>query len=90
MTNSSGINWRFTAYKVRLGPFDAMVILPPLLLFVMHIRWWTAILLALVLATMYLIELFFDMPLSVALRKCRSFIAGRSRPAIPWWKQRKL
>lgn len=90
MSTSSGIQWRFTAYKVRIGPFDAMVVLPPLLLFAMHIKVWTAAILAIVIVTMWVIELFFHMPLGVALRAGRSFIAGKRRSAVPWWRERRL
>jgi len=90
MAEKTGIQWHYTALKVRLGPFDAMVVLPPLLLFAMHIRVWTLILLAITIVTMWIIELFFHMPLGVALRALRSFIAGRRRSAIPWWKENKL
>lgn len=90
MSTRSGIKWRFTAYKVRIGPFDAMVVLPPLLLFCMHIKTWTAILLAIVVVTMWVIELFFHMPLVVALRALRSFVAGKRRSAVPWWRENSL
>ena len=90
MSTNSGIQWRFTACKVRIGPFDAMIVLPPLLLFAMHIKLWTAILLAVVIITMWTIELFFHMPLGIALRAARSFIAGKKRPAVPWWKEQRL
>jgi hypothetical protein len=90
MSGRTGIQWHYTALKVRLGPFDAMVVLPPLLLFAMHIRMWTAMLLCFTIITMWIIELFFHMPLEVALRAFRSFIAGRHRSAVPWWKENKL
>jgi hypothetical protein len=44
MTTASNIQWRYTALKVRVGPFDALVVMPPLLLFLMHVRTWTLIL----------------------------------------------
>lgn len=87
---NTGIQWRFTAYKVRIGPFDAMVVLPPLLLFAMHIHVWTAIVLGIVVVGMWVVEIFFHMPLSVAIRSIRAFVAGRRRPAVPWWRERSL
>lgn len=87
---TSGIQWRFTAHKVRILGFDAMVVMPPLVLFAMHIRVWTAIVLAVVVLGMWMVELFFQMPLSVARRSLRSFVAGRHRPVVPWWKERRL
>lgn len=89
-TEKSEIEWRYTARRVRVGPFDAAVVLPPLLLFAMHIRYWTLGLAILTIIVLYVVELFFHMPLPVALRSLRSFLAGRRRYSVPWWKTKSL
>lgn len=88
--NNSGIDWRYTAMKPRLGPFDSYLVFPPLLFFALHLRWWTFFVMIGTIVSLWLIEIFLSMPLGVALRTFRSFIAGSSRPAIPWWKKTKL
>jgi hypothetical protein len=86
----SGIDWRYTANKVRIGPFDAYIVLPPLLLFLLHIQWWTFFLMLGAITLMWTIELFFSVPLSIALRSIRRLAAGNKRPIVPWWKVNRL
>ena len=86
----SGIEWRYTAKKVRLGPFDSYVVVPPMILFAMHIKLWTFMFALIAVATMWVLELFFRLPLPEAIRVARSKIAGDRRPALPWWKVRRL
>lgn len=88
--NISGIDWRYTAYKPRLGPFDAYLVFPPILLFAIHVRWSTFFLMLLVIVSMWLVEIFLSMPLKIALRSLRNQMAGSIRPAIPWWKKLRL
>lgn len=90
MSTPSGMQWRYSAMKVRLGPFDATVVAPPLLLFLMHIKIWTFVIAVTVAIAMWIVELYFHMPLGVVRRSIRSFIAGDKRTAIPWWKQNHL
>lgn len=90
MSTNSEIQWRYSAMKVRLGPFDAMVVMPPLVLFFMHIRIWTLVLAIVVIFMMWVIELFLQMPKSVVWRSIRSFLAGNKRSIVPWWKETKL
>lgn len=86
----SGINWRYTAYKARLGPFDANLVFPPIIIFALHISWFTFILMILVIIVMYMVEIFMSMPLRIALRSLRNSAAGSLRTAIPWWKKMSL
>lgn len=86
----SGIEWRYTAKKVRLGPFDSYVVVPPLILFAMHIKFWTFMLAVVAVSVMWVLELFFRLPLPEAIRVVRSSIAGERRAATPWWKIRRL
>ena len=86
----SGIEWRYTAKKVRLGPFDSYVVVPPLVLFAMHIKLWTLLLAIGTVIVMWILELFFRLPLPEAVRVLRSKIAGNHRPSTPWWHMRRL
>ena len=84
------IDWRFTANKVRVGPFDAYVVLPPLLMFLMHARYWSLTIAVVAVCTMWFVEVFLHMPLSVALRTLRRMACGQRRPVVPWWKTPSL
>lgn len=88
--NLSGINWRYTGMKARLGPFDAFLVFPPMLFYAIHIKWWTFFLMLFVIVAMWMIEIFLGMPLNVALRTLRSKLAGDIRPSVPWWKKNKF
>ena len=86
----SSIDWRYTAMKVRVGPFDAMVVFPPLIIFAMSISWWTFGFAVLVIVVMYMAEVFMRMPLKIVLRSMRSSLAGDIRMVVPWWKKNKF
>lgn len=90
MPTLSEIEWRYTAKKVRLGPFDATVVVPPFMLFSMHIAWWTFSLMLCAIVVLWVIELFFHMPLKIAARSLRATLAGSARRAVPWWKANSL
>lgn len=86
----SGIDWRYTSMKVRIGPFDALIVFPPLLFFAMNIAWWTFMIAAGVIVVMWLIEIFLRMPLNIVYRSFRSNLAGNIRYVVPWWKKNNL
>ncbi len=86
----SGIDWRYTAMKVRIGPFDAMIVFPPLLLFAAKISWFTFIFATCIILAMWLIEIFLRMPLPIVYRTFRSYMAGPIRQVVPWWKKKNL
>lgn len=90
MPTASEIEWRYTAKKVRLGPFDASIVTPPFLLFSLHIAWWTFAMMVSAIAILWIIEITLHMPLNVALRSARSFVAGSLRSTVPWWKNNSL
>jgi intracellular multiplication protein IcmT len=90
MSSEHSIQWRYSAMKVRIGPFDALVVVPPLLLFLMHIRWWTFSLAIGITVIMWIVELYLHMPLGVVYRSLRSSFAGSRRSVVPWWKQKRL
>src|SRR5512147_1210349 len=83
-------DWRYTTRKVRVGPFDAMVVIPFFLMFIGYAKPWTFGLLICVVALLWMIELFLSMPIMVVLRTVRCFVAGRRRSAVPWWKVKSL
>lgn len=87
---STGINWRYTSMKVRIGPFDALIVFPPLMFFAMKIAWWTFTVAAVVIISMWMIEIFLRMPLKIVYRSLRSKLAGSIRYVVPWWKKNKL
>ncbi len=86
----SGIEWRYTAKKVRLGPFDAMAVVPPMILFFMNIEIWTFVLAIATIIALWILEIFFRMPMSEARRSFRRMIAGERRSVVPWWQNRRL
>lgn len=86
----SGIDWRYTAKKVRVGAFDANAVVPPLILFAMHIKLWTFILAVAVVVGMWILELFFRLPMKEAMRSGRRILAGERRSVTPWWQVRRL
>jgi len=49
----SGIEWRYTAKKVRMGTFDAQAVVPPMLLFFMKIKMWTFAIFVLTVVVMW-------------------------------------
>ncbi len=86
----SGIDWRYTARKVRLGPFDSYVVFPPLIIFALKIGWFTFFIMLGTIAVMWVVEIFLHMPLGTFLRMIRRFVAGSRRSAVPWWRQKRL
>ena len=86
----SGIDWRYTALKVRVGPFDAVIVFPPLIFFAMNIAWWTFFLAVAVIVSMWLIEIFLKMPLDIVWKTFRSGMAGNIRFVVPWWKKNRF
>jgi intracellular multiplication protein IcmT len=80
--------WRDTARSVRLGPIDWRAV-GPLLLFFLHIRLWTLYVAIAAVAVFAVLERYgFTVP--VAIRFARITIAGRTKRAVSWWRERKL
>ena len=78
-------HWRDSARRPRFFLVDARAAFP-LVLFLMHIRLWTAV--VAVIATLFfaVLERYF-FTVGVFLRWLRSFLAGPRKMAMPWWKQ---
>lgn len=78
-------HWRDSARHPRFFLIDARAAFP-LLLFVIHIRWWTFIVAVLSIIFFGLLERFgFTVP--VFLRVIRGYIAGPRKVSVSWWKQ---
>jgi len=78
-------HWRDSARRPRFFLVDARAAFP-LMLFLLHIRIWTAVLALLAMLFFALVERYgFTIP--VFLRWLRSKLAGPHKTATPWWKQ---
>ena len=80
--------WRDTMLAVRLGPFDARVLVT-LLLWLGHMRWWTFIV-ALAGAAVFSILEWLGLSLPALVRTSRRLAVGRTRPAVPYRKKRRF
>ena len=76
-------HWRDSARASKFFIFDAKAAFP-LLLFLVHIAWWTFIT---AIAAMFFFTLLnrYGFSVDVFLRWSRSFLAGRRKVVIPWW-----
>ncbi len=78
-------HWRDSARNPRFFLIDARAAFP-LLLFLLHIRIWTAVVALLAMTFFGLLERYGFSPV-VFLRWLRNVLAGPHKVAIPWWKQ---
>lgn len=80
--------WRDTGRKVRFFGFDGRLAIF-LLFFGVHISYFTLGLVCLAMGGFYALEYKgYSMP--NALRKIGVLIIGKSRPAVHWWRRRRL
>jgi len=78
-------HWRDSARPPRFFVVDARAAFP-LLLFLLHIRWWTFILA--IVATIFFATLErYGFTVPVFLRWVRTTLAGPRKFSIPWWKE---
>ncbi len=82
---SQNSHWRDTARPARFFLIDYRAALP-LLLFLLHIRWWTFFLTVGVTLFLAVLERY-GFTVSVFIRWFRSTLAGPRRYARPWWRQ---
>ena len=80
---TANAHWRDSARPAKFFFFDAKAAFP-LLLFLVHIRWWTFIL-AIIAMLFFTILNRYGFSVNVFLRWFRSFLAGPRKIAIPWW-----
>jgi intracellular multiplication protein IcmT len=81
---SDSAHWRDSARTARFFIVDARAAFP-LLLFLLHIRWWTF---WVALVTMFFFAMLerYGFTLPIFFRFARSFLAGRYKSAAPWWR----
>ena len=80
--------WRDTMLAVRLGPFDARVLVT-LLLWLGHMRWWTFTV-ALAGALVFSALEWLGLSLPALVRTLRRLLVGPTRPAVPFRKKRRF
>jgi intracellular multiplication protein IcmT len=80
--------WRFTSSPVRFFIVDARALVP-LLLFILHIQWWTFYV-AIVGVVLFGALEWAGLTAPVAWRTCRRLIVGPVRPCVPAWKKRRF
>ena len=85
MALDDSTHWRDSARSARFFVVDARAAFP-LLLFLLHIRWWTFAIAVISIVFFAILEHYgFTVP--VFLRTVRTFLAGPRKIAIPWWRQ---
>ena len=77
-------HWRDSARSARFFLVDARAAFP-LFIFLMHIRYWTFIL-VIVSAVFFSIIEHYGFTVPVFLRWVRSFLAGPLKSSSPWWR----
>lgn len=77
-------HWRDSARAARFFIVDYRAVFP-MLLFLLHIRWWSFILAVLAIGFFTLLERY-GFTLIVFLRWSRSFLGGKRKFSRPWWK----
>lgn len=80
--------WRDTGRRVRFFGFDGRLTIF-LVIFAVHISYFTLGLAIFAMGVFYVLE-YKGYSLSNALRKIGVLIVGKSRPAVHWWRRRRL
>ncbi len=80
--------WRDTMLPVRLGAFDARVLVTSVI-WLAHMRWWTFYV-ALAGALVFSALEWLGLSLPALLRTLRRLIVGQTRPAVPYRKKRRF
>lgn len=81
---SDTAHWRDSSRMARFFVVDARAAFP-IFLFLMHIRWWTALVAIISLVFFGFIEHYgFSVP--IFMRWLRSTLAGPRKNCEPWWK----
>jgi intracellular multiplication protein IcmT len=81
---SDTAHWRDSSRMARFFVVDARAAFP-IFLFLMHIKWWTAMLAVVSLVFFGFIEHYgFSVP--IFMRWIRSTLAGPRKNCEPWWK----
>jgi intracellular multiplication protein IcmT len=85
MALDDSTHWRDSARSARFFVVDARAAFP-LLLFLLHIAWWTFAIAVISMIFFAVLE-HYGFTLPVFLRTVRTFLAGPRKIAIPWWRQ---
>jgi intracellular multiplication protein IcmT len=80
--------WRNSALPVRVLFLDARACLP-VLAFVVYWRWWTFYVAVTGIAFFTSIS-WFGLTVPAVIRLLRRWLVGRTRPAVPVWRRRRL
>ena len=78
-------HWRDAARNPRFFFVDARSIFP-VLLFLVHIRLWTALIALVVIIFLAIIE-YYGFTVPVFFRVFKGFLAGPDRYSQPWWRK---
>ena len=81
---SSTAHWRDSARTARFFMVDARAAFP-VFIFLMHIRWWTGML-VIVSAVFFAVIEHYGFTVPVFLRWLRVFFAGSIKSSQPWWR----
>jgi len=81
-------HWRDSGRVPRFFIIDARSAFP-LLLFLMHIKWWTFAV-AMVITVFFSIIEHYGLSTMVFFRALRSVLAGKLKPSRPWWHRKRL
>ena len=82
---SSDAHWRDAARPARFFMIDYRAAFP-LLLFLLHISWWTFSLAFGAMVFFGILERF-GFKFRVFVYRIRTLVAGHRKMAIPWWKE---
>ncbi|MFU8797800.1 MAG: IcmT/TraK family protein [Gammaproteobacteria bacterium] len=85
MAFSENTHWRDSARAAKFFMIDAVAAFP-LVLFFLHIRFWTFIV-AIVTMIFFTVLRRFGFSIPVFLRLFRGFLAGPRKFSIQWWKE---
>lgn len=80
--------WRDTGRKIRFFIFDGRLTIF-LFIFAFHISYFTLGMAVFAMIFFYLLE-YKGYSLSNASRKLGVMVVGKSRPAVHWWRRRRL
>ena len=80
--------WRETGSPLRFMGCDARILFP-MVLWALHMAWATFYAAAVGILVFAIAERF-GLTVPAAWRTCRRLLAGRDRPAVPYWKRRRF
>ena len=73
--------WRYSSRTAKFFVFDYRLLFF-LILFFLHMRFWTAVITIIVILTLYIVEVVFQYQITAALRRVNVFITGKFKPNV--------